>query len=74
MINSLTHRIISSESLERFRKDEAIQWANICLKEGIETESILILSTLSENDNSWQIKDYLEQSLGQIGLKFLDKQ
>jgi hypothetical protein len=73
MINSLTHRIISSENLERQKMNEAINWANICLKEGIETESISILAILNEENGTLEIRNYLEQSLNQIGLKFLNK-
>lgn len=72
MLNSLTHRIISSEFLQKQEMNEAIYWANICLEEGIETESILILASLNEKDGTWEIRNYLEQSLGQLGLGFLD--
>lgn len=71
MINSLTHRIISSEFLQKQEMKDAIYWAKCCLNEGIETESILILASLSEKDGTWEIKNYLEQSLGQIGLELL---
>jgi len=50
---------------------DAINWAICCLNDGIETESILILASLSEKDGTWEIMNYLEQSLGQIGLEFL---
>ena len=74
MFNSLTHRIIASESLARLKTNDAIHWANICIELGIETESILILSTLNDQVNQWEIRDYLDQRLRQVGLKFLSKE
>lgn len=74
MINSLTHRIISSENLDRLKMEEAIQWANICISQGIVTDAILILSTLTEKDGTWEIRNYLGQSLNQLGIQFLKKE
>jgi hypothetical protein len=71
MLTIFTHRVISSESIAKSNKSESIQWAQACLGQEISTDSIRVLATLTEQEDSWEIRNYLEQALTQVGLKFL---
>lgn len=69
MDSTLQHRVIHHRSIYPFNYDLAIDWAIELIREGIETENVLILASFSKAADSSEIAHYVSAVLRELGIE-----
>ena len=66
---SLTHKIKRHRAIGPFNYDIAVDWAIDLMKNGIETDNVLMLASFSKPVDSAEIKPYVSAVLNDLGVE-----
>ena len=64
---------IANYRLGNFSRNHLPDIALTGLNENIETDSLIILAGMSENDNSFELEQYFNMSIDELGISLPDK-